>query len=131
LRIVLDAGVFIAAAKGNRITRGLMTASRDRASFYVLASTIAEFYRGGTRTASEARLLHSWRPEVLAVNETIARRAGILLASTGNGNTLDALLVAGSIVCGASTIFTTDMNDIKHLLSAASVATPIAVIKAD
>ena len=108
-----------------------MTQSRDRAIFCVLASTIAEFYRGGTRTASEARLLNAWHPEVVAIDETTARRAGVLLASTRGGNTLDALLVAGSIVCGASKIFTTDMEDIERLLSAASVAKPIEVVKAD
>ena len=69
MRIVLDAGVFIAAAKGNRVTRSLMAESRDRAVFCVLASTIAEFYRGGTRTASEARLFNAWHPEVLAIDE--------------------------------------------------------------
>jgi predicted nucleic acid-binding protein len=133
VRVVLDAGVFIAAAKGNRITRSLMTQSRERAIFCVLASTIAEFYRGGTQTASEARLLNAWRPEVVAIDEALARRAGVLLSSTGGSNTLDALLVAGSIACGASKIFTTDMKDIEQLVSAAGTAAmrPIAVVKAD
>jgi hypothetical protein len=131
VRVVLDAGVFIAAAKGNRVTRSLMTQNRERAIFCVLASTIAEFYRGGTQTASEARLLNAWHPEIVAIDEALARRAGVLLASTGGGNTLDALLVAGSIFCGASKIFTTDLDDIERLLGAAPTVRSIAVVKAD
>ena len=110
-----------------------MTQSRDRAIFCVLASTIAEFYRGGAQTASEARLFNAWHPEVVTIDEALARRAGVLLASTGGSNTLEALLVAGSIVCGASKIFTTDMIDIERLLSTAvaAAARPIVVVKAD
>lgn len=131
MRVFLGAGVFIAAAKAHGTTVALLSRVRGRQVLCVVAATIAEFYRGGAKTAREAQLLNRWRPDIVSVTDALARRAGMLLAETGGTNVLDALLVAGAAACGASAIYTTDVEDIERLASADSALRSVLVVKAD
>ncbi len=109
----------------------LMARAAGKALFFVCASTIAEFYRGGGKTAAEARLLNTWRPQVISIHEDVGRCAGELLARTGGANSMDALVVAAAMLRGVSEIFTTDLDDIEQLVGADTRAEGLVVTKAD
>ena len=98
----------------------------------IAASTIAEFYRGGTTTAREAHALNRWDPHVVRIGESEGRLAGELQGAAGTAAAMDALLVAVAQLHGVTDILTTDPTDIKRLVAARKRGSrPIAVIKAD
>jgi len=110
------------------MTHALMATTIGQAILYVAAHTIAEFYRGGRRSAGEARLLNLWRPEVLSIGADEGRLAGELLATTGGSNSMDALVVAAAAIHGITEIFTTDPDDLIALRDARPAApTKIAI----
>ena len=115
---MLDTGAFISAADGTRATLVQMEAARKRGLLYVSAHNYAEFYRGGARSAREARLVNQWRPQLLEVGLDEGKLAGELLAATGRDNSMDALVVAAAVKHAMDEIFTVDVNDIEQLCAA-------------
>jgi len=111
--VVLDAGFFVTLAK-RAAPNALLVRARERKSFAVPATTIAEFWRTH-RGRGEARF--GWlRPRVISVDEALARRAGELLAATRGSNAMDAIVVALAERLSAAEIYTSDHGDIEKLV---------------
>lgn len=112
--VVLDAGFFVMLAKQNAVPNGFLVRARERKSFAVPATTVAEFWRKH-RGAAEARF--GWlQPRVIDVDEALARRAGELLAATRGSNAMDAIVVALAERLRAVEIYTSDHGDIEKLV---------------
>jgi predicted nucleic acid-binding protein len=107
-----------------------MKAAAGTSILYVAAHTIAEFYRGGTRTAREAQLLNQWRPEILPIGIAEGKVAGELLAATGGDNSMDALVVACAALHGIDEIYTTDPDDLGQLCAELPRGRKIVVVDA-
>ena len=86
--------------------------------FAVAAHTVAEFYRGGTRSAPEAQLMNRWRVQFLDVSVVDGKLAGELLSQTVARNTMDALLIAVAVRYRVQEIFTGDPADLIALRDA-------------
>jgi predicted nucleic acid-binding protein len=113
--VVLDAGFFMALAKQNAVSAGgFLARARERKSFAVSATTVAEFWRTH-RGPAEARF--GWlRARVIDVDEALARRAGELLAATRGSNAIDAIVVALAERIRAAEIYTSDQVDVEKLV---------------
>jgi predicted nucleic acid-binding protein len=129
--VVLDAGVFIAGARGNRATLASLSRVAGKAMLVVPATAIAEFWRDGSRSAREARLFNAWQPNVVSIEAELARRAGAYIGVTKGADTLDAIVVAVAASVSADQIFTTDPDDIEALVAADPRTSQIAVVKVD
>jgi len=122
-RTLLDSGVFISAARGDRSVAALMKASLGSSIAIVGAHCLAEFYRGGGRSAREAQLLNRWRVEMVPVVSEDGKLAGALLAATRRSNSMDALVVAVASRSRVGRIFTSDPGDIGLLREALPMGT--------
>jgi len=118
MSIVLDAGFFVALARQDHFAAGLLAKTKERASFFLAASTIAEFWRSH-RGLAENRL-GLLRPTVVNVDGLLGRRAGELLKATRGVSAMDAIVVALAERLHAAQIFTSDIDDIERLLDAAA-----------
>lgn len=117
--LTLDAGVLIAAERRDRRVEAWIAEAADRAvPVSVLATTVAEVWRGGPRAALLVRLLGLCR--VQGVDEELARSAGRLLGATGSAATLDALVVASAARRG-DLVLSGDASDIPPLAGHAGV----------
>jgi predicted nucleic acid-binding protein len=76
---------------------------------------LAETLRGSVRDPPVNRVLKS--VDVLTTVEAVGRVAGRLLGRTGAENTADALVAAEAIEAGATTVLTTDPDDLATLLA--------------
>jgi predicted nucleic acid-binding protein len=117
---VLDAGVFVLAARAHRPALSRIAEARAQGLLFICAHTYAEFYRGGATSARESRLLNQWRPEVLEIRRPDGRLAGELLAVTGRDRELamDALLVACASLNFIDRIITGDPQHFRELRAA-------------
>jgi hypothetical protein len=114
--LVLDAGAFIAAERGDREV--LARVKRERRLGRVPltnGSIVAQVWRGGTgKQVPLAMLLAS--VDVVPVDDRLGRRAGLLLSRTGTSDAVDA-----SVVCLAQDgddILTSDPADLLDLARA-------------
>jgi hypothetical protein len=117
--LILDAGAFVAAERGNR--RILAQIKRERLSGRVPLTNggvVAQVWRGGHgKQAPLAQLLGS--AEVAPLDDQLGRRAGVLLALTGATDAIDA-----SVVCLAQDgddIYTSDPDDLFQMVRTAGV----------
>jgi len=117
--LVLDAGAFIAAEGGTGDVAALV--KKEFASGRVPltnGAVMAQIWRGGTgRQVKVARLLDN--VEVVSVDDTLGKRAGMLLARSGAADAIDA-----SVVCLAQDgddILTSDPGDLLDLVRTAGV----------
>jgi predicted nucleic acid-binding protein len=76
---------------------------------------LAETLRGSARDAPVNRVLKAI--DVLPTVEAIGRRAGRLLGRTGGKNTADAMVAAEAIESAATTVLTSDPDDLATLLA--------------
>lgn len=116
--VVLDTGFFIALAKRDHVGAELLARTKERKPLAVAASTISEFWRVH-RGAAESRF-SVLKPTVVEVDEALAKRAGELLKATRDTNAMDAMVVALAERLQAAEIYTSDVEDIDRLLSAAT-----------
>lgn len=117
--VTLDAGPLIALDRGDqRAHAWLQVATKRGRVLATPASVVAETWRGGARAARLARALKVL--EIIDVDESIARRAGELLARTGSSETLDAIVVVLAAVRGDA-ILTSDPSDVRPLANQAGV----------
>lgn len=125
IRLVLDAGAFVAFERGDlRVRAHLAAAHRLRLEVATTAPVVAQVWRDGRRQALLARLLAGTRID--APDEAAARRAGELMAKARTDDAVDALLVG--LAHDGDTIATSDRDDIARLLAAAGTrATVLAV----
>lgn len=100
---------------------------KNGAVILIPAVVIAEAIRGSARDANANRLIKAVG-RIDPVNEGLARHAGALLRSNGNGSssdTIDATVVATALAAGAKNILTSDIDDIERLGGGAIRAVPV------
>ena len=116
IRLVLDAGAFVAFERGDgRIRAHLAAARRLGLDVTTTAPVVGQVWRDGRRQALLARLLAA--THVDGPDESAARRAGELLAKTRTADVVDALLIG--LARDGDTIATSDPDDLARLLAAA------------
>ena len=112
MRLVLDAGAFIAVERGDFKTLALIERSRKRGVKIVTVSpVVAQVWRDGRRQVTLARLLAG--VDVTAPTDEAAKRAGILLRRTKLSDAVGALVAD---LCRADDVLlTSDARDLKRL----------------
>lgn len=117
--LILDAGAFVAVERGDREVAALV--KRERLAGRVpttCGGVVARVWRGGHgRQATMARLLAG--TDVAPIDGQLGRRAGVLLARSGQSDAIDA-----SVVCLAADgddILTSDPSDLRVLAEAAGI----------
>lgn len=123
VRVVYDAGVLIAAERGDRLTWGRHEAAQATKIIPVTtAAVVAQVSRSG-RQAQLRRFLQGC--VVVGFEGRQAHAVGRLLAATGSSDVVDAhvVLVAGEL---GAPILTSDPGDLEPL--AAALDAPVAVI---
>ncbi len=112
--LTLDAGALIAAEKRERAFYVLWKeALARRARITLPAAVLAQVWRGNSPII--ARLLPSCAVEDL--DESVAKRAGRLLAEARRADVVDAVVVAGAATRGDAVV-TSDRADIEALAAA-------------
>ncbi len=122
--LVLDAGALIAL--GHRDTRMLALADelqRERRAAHVPAGVVAQTWRGSPRQHAIHRLLRAQAVRIDPLSEDLSYRLGLLLASAGTADVIDAhvALLAKRL---RATVLTSDPDD----LLALDWALPLVVI---
>ena len=124
--LVLDAGAFVAVERGNRDVFALVKRERLAGRPPVTSGgVVAEVWRGGSgRQAQMARLLAG--TAVASVDDTLARRAGMLLARSGQSDAIDATVVC--LAADGDDILTSDPGDLRVLAEAAGLHVEIVPV---
>lgn len=117
--LVLDAGAFVAAERGDRDVLALVKRELLVGRVPVTCgSVVAQVWRGGAgRQVPLARLLAG--VDVRPLDDGLARRAGVLLGRAATHDVVDA-----SVVCLAldgDDVLTSDVNDLRVLAAAAGL----------
>ncbi len=116
MTLVLDAGAFIAAERGDR--KVLAVLNRERAAGSTPRThggVVGQVWRGGPRQARLAVMLKG--VEIVALDEELGRRAGVLLGATGSADVVDAALVL--LAADGDELVTSDPEDLLSLARAA------------
>ncbi|HEU5266499.1 MAG TPA: hypothetical protein VFU35_07350 [Jatrophihabitans sp.] len=113
--LVLDAGAFVAADRGDRAMMArLRTAQRSGLELRSTGVVVAQVWRDPAgRQVNLARLLKS--VDVKAVDDQLGRQAGVLLGRAGTTDAVDASVVAVSAT--GDRILTGDADDIDPLVT--------------
>jgi hypothetical protein len=117
--LVLDAGALIAIERADRDVIALIKRERlaGRAPL-THGGVLGQVWRGGRgRQASLARVLAGLN--VLALDDELGRRAGILLGRTRRSDVIDAALVL--LATDGDEILTSDSKDLRPLVQATGV----------
>lgn len=118
--LVLDAGALIAADRDDReLVAKLRVAALNGIDLRSNGAVIAETWRDDRgRQARLAQLLKA--VDVVAVDESVGRQAGVLLGKAGANDPVDGTVVA--IAGSGDRILTSDVSDIAKLVSASGRA---------
>lgn len=114
LQVVYDAGLLVAADRGDRRSRQRHRDYLERGIVpLVPAPVVVRAWRGGARQANLARLLNG--TTVLPLDDVTARRAGELCGAAGTSDVTDAVVavLAGRV---PGLVLTSDPADLTHLL---------------
>ena len=124
--LVLDAGAFVAVERGNRDVVALVKRERLAGRPPVTnGGVVGQVWRGGSgRQAPMARLLAG--TAVASVDDTLARRAGMLLARSGQSDAIDATVVC--LAADGDDILTSDPGDLRVLAEAAGIHVEIVPV---
>jgi hypothetical protein len=117
VRLILDAGAFIALGRDDRAMWRRLKAARRTGQLPVThGGVVGQVWRGGgARQALLARALDGI--DVRALDEQLGRRSGALLARTGTADVIDAALVL--LAEDTDHIATSDLSDLRVLAEAA------------
>lgn len=115
--LILDAGAFIAAERGDREVIALVKRERRLGRTPIThGSVVAQVWRGGHgKQAPLARLLGG--VAVVPVDDPLGRRAGLLLARAATTDAIDAAVVC--LARDGDDILTSDPADLLALARAA------------
>jgi hypothetical protein len=115
--LVLDAGAFVAVERGDRGVVALVKRERLAGRVPVTSGgVVAQVWRGG-RQVPVARLLAG--TDVAAIDDPLGRRAGLLLARSGQRDAIDATVVC--LAADGDDILTSDPGDLRVLAEAADI----------
>jgi len=118
MKVVLDAGAFVAADKADRrLGAMLRVLHKRRIPLRTSAAVVAQVWRDGRKQARLAALLAGVDVVALAPDED--RRTGELLAAARTRDVIDAHLALR--VEPDDLVLTSDPDDIEHLLEARRV----------
>ena len=118
MSLVLDAGAFLAAERGDRRVLALLKGEliEGRAPL-THGAVVGQVWRGGARQARIARLLEA--SEVAAIDLEHGRAAGELMGRARTSDVVDAALV---LLCvDGDQVLTSDPDDLTTLASAARI----------
>jgi hypothetical protein len=124
--LVLDAGAFLAVERGDRDVVALVKRERLAGRPPVTSGgVVAQVWRGGRgRQVQVARLLAG--TDVAAIDDSMGRRAGMLLARSGSSDAIDAAVVC--LAADGDDILTSDPGDLRALAEAAEVHVELILI---
>lgn len=118
MTLVLDAGALIAIDRGDRRTAGVVRAATIAGqAVRTHGGVVGQAWRDGARQALLAKVLRS--VEVVPLGAGLGRDAGLLLATSGGTDVIDAALVC--IANDGDTIITSDPGDIADLVAASGL----------
>jgi hypothetical protein len=119
MSLVLDAGALVAVERGDRWTVALIKQElRAGRAPLTHGGIIGQVWRGGAgRQASLARLLPGL--EIVALDDTLGRRAGVLIGRARTRDVVDAALVL--LAHDGDSIMTSDASDLEPLATAAGL----------
>ena len=117
--LILDAGAFIAAERGDDDVAALVRRERKHGRVPLTnGGVVAQVWRGGNgKQVPVARLLAS--VDVVPVGDELGRRVGLLLARTGTADAIDATVIC--LAQDGDDILTSDPADLGGLALAAGV----------
>jgi hypothetical protein len=117
--LVLDAGAFVAVERGSRDVVALIKREHLTGRPPVTSGgVVAQVWRGGSgRQAPMAKLLAG--TDVAPVDDRLARRAGMLLARSGQSDAIDATVVC--LAADGDDILTADPGDLRTLAEVAGI----------
>lgn len=118
LKLVLDAGAFIAFERGDRMVAALLKReflARRRPRTH--GGVVGQVWRSGARQARIARLLQAI--EVVPLDLDAGRRAGLLLGRTRQADVVDAALVL--LASDEDWLLTSDPDDLHPLAQGAGL----------
>jgi hypothetical protein len=122
--LVLDAGAFVAVERGDRDVIALVKRERLAGRAPVTnGGVVAQIWRGD-RQAPIARLLAG--VDVTPIDDSLGRRAGMLLARTGRADAIDAAVVC--LAADGDDILTSDPGDLRVLAEAADVHVELILV---
>jgi hypothetical protein len=119
MTVVLDAGALIAAERGDRNVWERVHAQLDVGGDVLThGGVLAQVWRGGTGRQSQlARFLQS--VAIRPLDESLGRRAGVLLGRSGQTDVVDAALVC--LAFDGDDILTSDPQDLRALVETAGI----------
>ncbi|MBI2965652.1 MAG: hypothetical protein HYY34_05570 [Chloroflexi bacterium] len=119
MSLILDAGAFIAVERGDRDIIALVKRERlAERSPLTHGGVVGQIWRGGAgRQAGVARLLAG--VDIKPLDETLGKRAGVLLGQGGGMDAIDAALVC--LASDGDELLTSDPADLRDLAQAAGV----------
>jgi len=124
--LVLDAGAFVAVERGSRDVVALIKRERLAGRPPVTSGgVVAQVWRGGSgRQAPVARLLAG--TDVAPIDDRLGRRAGTLLARSGQSDAIDATVVC--LAADGDDILTSDPGDLRALAQAAEIHVELVLV---
>lgn len=113
--LILDAGAFLAAERGNVTVAAMVKHERKQGRVPLTnGGVVAQVWRGGrSRQALVAKLLAN--VEVVPIDDSLGRQAGMLLALAGTSDAVDAALIC--LARDGDDIVTSDPGDLRDLAS--------------
>ena len=126
MSLVLDAGALVAVERAHRDTIALikheLLAGRTPLTH---GGVVGQVWRGGSgRQANLARLLPAL--DIAGLDETLGRRAGILLGRARMSDVVDAALVL--LATDGDVVLTSDLNALEPLATAAGLHVDIVPV---
>jgi hypothetical protein len=126
MSLVLDAGALIAVERADRDTVALIKQELlNRRTPVTHGGIVGQVWRGGgRRQANLARLLPAL--QVVALDDALGRRAGLLLGRTRTDDVMDAALVL--LAADGDFFLTSDPDDLEPLAAAAELHVEIVPV---
>ncbi|MFK4088671.1 PIN domain-containing protein [Kribbella sp. NPDC020789] len=126
MTLILDAGAFVAAERGDKQVLALVKAELLAGRTPIThGGVVGQVWRGGAgRQVPLARLLDGVQVEPL--DEELGRRAGALLRLTGGRDVIDAAVVL--LARDGDLIFTSDPDDLTTLAAEADLHVELSVV---
>jgi hypothetical protein len=124
--LVLDAGAFVAVERGNRDVVALVKRERLAGRPPVTCGgVVAQIWRGGHgKQVPLARLLAG--VDVVPIDDSLGRQAGMLLARSGQSDAIDAAVVC--LAADGDDILTSDPSDLLALAETADIHVELVAV---